>query len=184
MIFTETKFKGVYVIEIEKFEDNRGFFSRLWCQKEFSERGLNTNFLQGNLAHNHKKATIRGLHYQTEPYQEVKLVRCTRGALYDVIIDLRPESETYLQWFAITLSDDDYKQLYIPEGFAHGYQTLTDNVEMRYGVTQFYAPEAERGIRWDDPLFKINWPYKENLIISAKDRNWPNFVPQLTSEKK
>ncbi len=184
MIFTETKFKGVYIIEIEKIEDERGFFSRLWCQREFSQRGLNANFVQGNLAYNHKKATVRGMHYQTPPYQEVKLIRCTKGSLYDVIIDLRPNSETYLQWFSIILSDSDYKQLYIPEGFAHGYQTLTDNVEMRYGVTQFYTPEAERGIRWNDPLFKIDWPYKDNIIISEKDKNWPDFAPQMIGERK
>jgi dTDP-4-dehydrorhamnose 3,5-epimerase len=174
MIFTETKLKNAFVIEIQKFEDNRGFFGRTFCQKEFEKFGLNTDVRQANVSFNLKKGTLRGMHYQADPYGEVKLVRCTRGAIYDVIIDVRPESATYKQWVGVELRADNYTMLYVPEGFAHGFQTLEDNTEVIYQVTQFYTPGSERGIRYDDPAFSIVWPV-EVQVISDKDRNWPDY---------
>jgi len=174
MIFTETKLKNAFVIEIQKFEDNRGFFGRTFCQNEFEKFGLNTNVRQANVSFNLKKGTLRGMHYQADPYGEVKLVRCTRGAIYDVIIDVRPDSATYKQWFGVELRADNYMMLYVPEGFAHGFQTLEDNTEVIYQVSQFYTPGSERGIRYDDPAFSIVWSV-EVQVISDKDRNWPDY---------
>lgn len=175
MIFTETKLRGAYIIEIERLGDERGFFARAWCQKEFEARGLKANWVQANLAFSEKRGTLRGLHYQIAPYEEAKLMRCIRGAIYDVIVDLRPESRTYKQWFSVELTADNHKMLYVPEGFAHGYQTLVDNSETYYPVSQFYSPGFERGVRWDDPAFGIEWPYVEDMIISDKDRSWSDF---------
>ncbi len=174
MIFTETKIKNAFVITLEKIEDFRGFFARAWCQNEFIKHGLNPNFVQCNIAFTKKKGTIRGMHYQAQPHTEAKLIRCIRGRVYDVMVDLRAESETYKQSFAIELSENEYKKIYIPEGCAHGYQSLTDNTELFYTVSQFYTPEAERGIRWDDPQFNINWPIG-NPLLSEKDKNWKNY---------
>ncbi|MCK4826502.1 dTDP-4-dehydrorhamnose 3,5-epimerase, partial [bacterium] len=153
MIFTETQLRGAYIIEIEKLKDNRGFFARTWCQKEFEEHGLTPRVVQANVSSNKKKGTLRGMHYQIAPYEETKLVRCTRGAIYDVIIDLRPASPTYTQWVGVELTADNYKMLYVPENFAHGFQTLEDNTEVTYQVSQFYTPGSESGIRWGDPAF-------------------------------
>ncbi len=175
MIFKETKLKGAFVIEIEKREDERGFFARIWCQQEFAEHGLNFSLAQANIGFSRKKGTLRGLHYQVAPHQEAKLVRCTAGAIYDVMIDLRPASLTYQQWFGIELTADNHRMLYVPEGFAHGYQTLADDTEVFYPVSQFYAPGAERGVRYNDPTFEIEWPL-EVQVISEKDKNWPNYI--------
>ena len=174
MIFTETKLKGAFLIEVQKFEDDRGFFGRTFCQKEFQKNGLNPNVSQANVSCNKKKGTLRGMHYQAAPYEEIKLVRCTRGAICDVIIDVRPESPTFMQWTYAELRADNYLMLYVPEGFAHGFQTLEDDTEVIYQVSQFYTPGSERGIRYDDPVFKIAWPLAVQ-VISEKDRNWPDY---------
>jgi len=177
MIFRETKLAGAFIIELEKLEDERGFFARAWCQREFEAQGLVSRFVQCNVSYNKKKGTLRGMHYQVAPYEEVKLVRCTRGAIYDVIIDLRPDSPTYTQWLGVELTADNYRMLYVPEGCAHGYQTLTDNAEVFYQVSQFYAPQCERGVRWNDPAFNIQWPIDHPIILSEKDQRWPDFKP-------
>jgi dTDP-4-dehydrorhamnose 3,5-epimerase len=176
MLFTATKLPGAYVIELQKIEDNRGFFARAWCQREFAAHGLNSNAGQCNISFNPKKGTLRGMHYQVAPYAEAKLIRCIQGAIYDVIIDLRPVSPTYMQWIGIELTADNRKMLYIPEDFAHGYQTLCDNTEVFYQVSQFYQPGAERGVRWNDPAFGIVWPETEHRLLSIKDQNWQRFV--------
>ena len=173
MKFTETKLKGAYVIEVEPIADERGFFARSWCQKEFAEHGLNPNLVQCNISFNLKKGTLRGMHYQAKPHEEVKLVRCTMGAVYDVIIDLRSESPTFKQWVGVELTADNRKMLYIPEGMAHGFQTLVDNTEVFYQMSEFYHSESATGLRWDDPEFKIEWLIKQDLVISEKDKFYP-----------
>ncbi|WP_187262362.1 dTDP-4-dehydrorhamnose 3,5-epimerase [Pontibacter beigongshangensis] len=178
MIFTETKLKGAYIVDIKRIEDERGFFGRAWCQKEFEEMGLSANVVQTNLSSNKKKGTLRGMHFQVTPFAESKLVRCTRGALYDVIIDLRQNSPTYMQWLGVELTADSFRMLYVPENFAHGFLTLEDDTDITYQVTQFYAPGAERGIRFNDPAFNIQWPI-EPQIISEKDKAHANFVHEL-----
>jgi dTDP-4-dehydrorhamnose 3,5-epimerase len=178
MIFKETKLKGAFVVEMESIRDNRGFFARAWCQREFEARGLITGFVQANLTFSPQKGTLRGLHYQIAPHQEIKLVRCTRGAIYDVIIDLRPESPTCRHWLGTELTADNHAMTYIPGGFAHGYQILMDDTEVFYQVAQFYAPEYERGIRWNDPAFGIEWPIASPLILSEKDKRWPDYTLQ------
>lgn len=177
MIFKETKLQGVFIIEIEKRQDDRGFFARAWCKKEFEAHGLNVHLVQANLAFSQKKGTLRGMHYQMSPYEEAKLVRCIKGAIFDVAIDLRPDSSTYKEWVAVELTEDNHKTFYIPENFAHGYQTLTDNTELFYQVSQFYSPKYECGVRWNDPVFGIEWPETDNLMISEKDKNWPDYLP-------
>jgi len=176
MKFSESQLKGAFIIEPEKMEDHRGFFARMWCQNEFKAHGLNPNFVQINLSFNKYRGIIRGLHYQTTPYEEAKLFRCTRGAMYDVIIDLRPESPTYLKWAGFELTADNRKMLYVPENFANGYQALSDNTEVFYLVSQFYSPDSEKGIRYNDPAFNIEWPEKDDLVISEKDKCWPDYV--------
>jgi dTDP-4-dehydrorhamnose 3,5-epimerase len=173
--FTETKLKGAFVVEIEKLSDARGFFARSWCRKEFEAHGLTSGIVQANVSYNHKKGTLRGMHYQIAPYQESKLIRCTRGAIYDVIIDLRSDAPTYKQWTGVELTADNYTMLFVPEDFAHGFQTLTDETEITYQVSQFYTPGSEKGIRFDDPAFDIEWPL-EVTKISDKDRTWTDFV--------
>ena len=173
MKFIETKLKGAYVIEIEPISDNRGFFARSWCQQEFSDRGLNSNLVQCNISFNTKKGTLRGMHYQAKPHEEAKLVRCTRGTIYDVIIDIRDDSSTFKQWFAVELGADNRKMLYIPEGFAHGFLTLEDNTEIFYQMSDFYHLDTSKGIRWDDPAFAIQWHVTDQPIISAKDLSYP-----------
>jgi dTDP-4-dehydrorhamnose 3,5-epimerase len=176
MNFIDTAVKDAFIIDIEKKEDERGFFARTWCKKEFEVHGLQEDLVQANLSFNKRKGTLRGLHYQLSPYEESKLVRCIKGAIYDVIIDLRSQSPTFRQWIGVELTEDNYRMLYIPEGFAHGYQTLQDNSEVVYHVSQYYVPNAEKGIRWDDPSFEINWPITKELTISSKDQQWPNYV--------
>ncbi|HIE01039.1 MAG TPA: dTDP-4-dehydrorhamnose 3,5-epimerase [Thiotrichaceae bacterium] len=175
MKFIETELKGAYLIELEPIEDERGFFARSWCQKEFIEHNLNPNLVQCNLSFNHKRCTLRGMHYQEKPHEEAKLIRCTRGAIYDVIIDLRQQSLTFKQWVAVELTAENRKMLYVPEGMAHGFQTLQDNTDVFYQMSQFYHPECARGLRWDDPAFQIDWPEKKP-IISVKDSQYLNFT--------
>ncbi len=171
MKFIETRLKGVYIIEPERLEDERGFFARTFCRKEFEAYGLNPGVVQCSISHNKHKGTIRGMHYQIAPMAETKLVRCTKGAIYDVIIDLRSGSPTYCQSLAEELDADNSRMVYIPEGFAHGFQTLEDNTEVFYQMSEFYSPEHARGVRWDDPAFGIGWPISIP-IISEKDRNY------------
>lgn len=175
MIFTETHLKGAFVVEIEKHEDVRGFFTRVFCQEEFAEHGLNTAVAQCNISHNIKKGTIRGMHYQSAPYQEAKFIRCIQGSLYDVIVDLRPLSPTYCQWFGVELSAANYKALYVPEDFAHGFQTLEDNTNIMYQVSQFYHPESAQGVRWNDTAFNIEWPLPVAVIMD-RDDSYPDFI--------
>ncbi len=174
MKFTEMGLNGAYVIEIEKLTDERGFFARSYCRNEFEAQGLTPELVQANVSFNIKKGTLRGMHYQISPYEETKLVRCTRGAIFDAIIDLRPESPTYKKWFGVELTADNYKMLYVPEKFGHGFQTLLDNTEVTYQVSQFYTPGAEKGIRWNDPAIGIDWPIPVT-VMSAKDKNWPEY---------
>jgi dTDP-4-dehydrorhamnose 3,5-epimerase len=174
MIFTPTSLPGAYLIDLKKLEDERGFFARGYCFEELKAHGLVPQVVQSNVSFNWKKATLRGMHYQVLPYAETKLVRCTRGAIYDVIIDLRPESKTFRQWIGVELTEENYRMLYVPERFAHGFQTLADRTEVTYHVSAFYTPQAEQGIRYNDPAFNIRWPL-EIEVISHKDRNWPDF---------
>jgi len=168
MIFTETKLKGVYVIAPELIEDERGFFARLWTPEEFEERGLNPRLVQSNISYNRRKGTVRGMHFQVKPHEEAKLVRCTRGSLYDVALDIRPDSPTYLQWEAVELTAENRLMFYVPEGFAHGYQTLEDDTEVFYQMSELYHPESARGLRWDDPKLGIRWPLPVS-VISRRD---------------
>ncbi len=174
MIFSETKLSGVYVIEIEKIEDERGFFSRIWDKDEFSKVGLGTEFVQTSISSNKRKGTIRGMHYQTKPYEEDKIVRCVKGEIFDVVVDLRPDSKTFKEWFSIKLSSDNYKMLYVPKGFAHGFQTLEDNTEVFYQISEYYNSKHAKGVKWDDDTFQIKWPLKAT-VISQKDSSNPIF---------
>jgi dTDP-4-dehydrorhamnose 3,5-epimerase len=174
MLFTETPLEGAFLIELELMEDQRGFFARTFCAREFSEHGLEPVTAQANLSFNYSKGTLRGMHYQLAPAEEAKLVRCTSGAIYDVIVDLRPESGSYLSHFGVELSADNRRALYVPEMFAHGYQTLADDTEVTYQVSEFYAPGHEQGLLHDDPALGIEWPLPVS-VISEKDRSWPPF---------
>jgi len=174
MKFTETNLKGSYLIDIEKKGDNRGFFARAFCQNEFKEYGLNPTIVQGNIAFSKKKGTLRGMHFQYPPAAETKLVRCTRGKILDTIIDLRPESDTFLEHFSVELSEDNYRAIYVPERFAHGYQVLEDNTETSYQVGEFYTPSTEGGLSYDDPQFNLSWPI-EVTELSEKDSQWEPF---------
>ncbi len=174
MKFIETPLKDSYIIEIEPIADERGFFARTWCENEFKKRGLNPKIVQCNISFNNKKGTLRGMHYQAKPHEEAKLVRCTRGSIYDVIIDLREDSSSYKQWFGIELNQENNKMLYIPEGFAHGFQTLENNSEVFYQMSNFYYPESSKGVSYKDPCLKISWPL-EITLISEKDRLFPNI---------
>jgi len=174
MIFTETVLKGAYIIDVEKIVDDRGFFGRLWCEEQLKAHNLNTKIVQSNVSLSKKRGTLRGMHFQKQPYQETKLVRCTKGAVYDVIIDLRPKSLTFKKWFGVELTENNHRMIYVPENFAHGFLTLQDNSEVYYLVTQFYNKEAESGLRYNDPAFNIFWPDKINEI-SDKDSKHLNF---------
>ncbi|HSK80867.1 MAG TPA: dTDP-4-dehydrorhamnose 3,5-epimerase [Thermoanaerobaculia bacterium] len=174
MIFRETPLPGVWVLTPERFEDERGFFARTFCRRDFEARGLDPDIAQCSVSYNHRRGTLRGLHFQIAPHEEVKLVRVTRGAVWDVIVDLRPDSPTFRQHFGVVLSADEGNQLYIPKGMAHGFQTLADATEVFYQISAFYAPEAARGYRWDDPAFAIPWP-EPVTVMSEKDRNLPLF---------
>lgn len=174
MRFTETILKGAFIIELEPRIDERGMFARAFCKREFQEHGLKAEIVQGNFSQNNKKGTLRGMHYQLAPFAEVKIIRCVRGKVRDVIIDIRPHSPTFLRWHAVDLDAEIGNTLYVPEGFAHGYQSLVDDTEVMYLVTQYYAPDYERGIRWNDPLFRIEWPIP-NPILSPRDASHPDF---------
>lgn len=175
MIFTETRLAGAYTIDVEPIEDERGFFARSWCKQELAEHGLNTAVAQASIAFNEARGTLRGMHWQVAPHAEVKLVRCIRGAIYDVIVDLRPGSDTFGEWIAVELSAENRRSLYVPEGFAHGYQTLAPRTEVWYQMSTPYAPETARGFRWDDERFGIEWPPARRRVISERDRGWPVF---------
>ena len=174
MKFTETTVQGCFIIEPDRFDDDRGFFSKIWEKEELAARGLSTEFAQFNLAYNHKAATLRGMHLQAAPNEEVKLVRCTRGKVYDVIIDLRRSSPSYLKWSGVELTEDNYRTYYVPKGCAHGYVTLTDRAEVTYNVSTAYAPQSAGGVRWSDPAFGILWPIQPT-IINARDNTYPDY---------
>lgn len=178
MHFSETSLPGAFVIELERFEDERGFFARTWCRREFERHGLTPRMVQANVSFSKEHGTLRGMHYQTAPHEEAKLVRCTRGAIHDVIVDVRPESPTFKEWFGVDLTAGNYRMLYVPEGFAHGFITLEDATEVTYQVSAFYAPEYERGIRYDDPAIGIAWP-RPVRVISDKDQRWPDVRDQV-----
>jgi dTDP-4-dehydrorhamnose 3,5-epimerase len=177
MIFTETHLKGAFVVDIERHEDSRGFFARGFCQHEFAEHGLKPVIAQANIAFNRRKGTLRGMHFQLPPSAETKFVRCTRGAILDIIVDLRPESSTYLQHVSVELSEDNCRALYVPERFAHGYQVLRDNTETSYLVGEFYTPGSEGGLLYDDPRLALSWPLPIT-IMSDKDRAWRRLEQQ------
>jgi dTDP-4-dehydrorhamnose 3,5-epimerase len=175
MIFTPTPLTGAYVVEMEPRADERGFFARIWCRREFEEHGLDGELVQSSISLSKSAGTLRGLHYQATPFEETKLVRCTRGSIFDVIVDLRPESRTFTRHVAVRLSSANRRMLYIPKGFAHGFQTLEHDTEVMYQMSEFYQPEAARGVRWDDPAFAIDWPDAANRIMNERDRSYPDF---------
>jgi len=175
MNFIKTGIDGLYVVELIKIGDKRGFFARAWCETEFADKNLTSRMVQANTSYSKNKGTLRGLHYQVIPHEEAKLMRCIKGAIFDVAVDLRPDSKTYKKWFGIELTESNRRMLFIPEGFAHGYQTLVDDTETFYMSSAFYASEAERGLRWNDPAIAIKWPITENLNITDKDRNWSDI---------
>lgn len=174
----ETGFDGLYVLELDLKRDERGYFARTYCQETFTSFGLETHFPQSGTAWNGKAGTVRGMHFQRLPFGEVKLIRCTRGAILDVVIDLRPQSKTYLQSYSIELDANNGKQLYVPPCFAHGYQTLTDDTEVLYLMSTVYIPDAATGVRWDDPSFNITWP-RDITVISGRDKEWPLIGPDF-----
>jgi len=174
MKFQGTSISGVFEIRPEPANDERGFFARTWCREEFRSHGLNAEIVQCSISYNRKKRTLRGLHHQAAPYQEVKLVRCTQGAIYDVVLDLRPDSPTFKHWIAATLSSADRNMFYIPEGCAHGFLTLEDHTEVFYQMSQAYHADSARGVRWNDPAFRIEWPGTVE-VISDRDRKYPDF---------
>jgi dTDP-4-dehydrorhamnose 3,5-epimerase len=176
VIFTETVLPGAFVIDPEPAEDARGLFARTWCEREYAVRGLVTRISQCSTSFNKRKGTLRGLHYQLPPAVETKIVRCTRGALYDVIVDLRPDSPTFLRHVATVLTADNRRMVYVPAGLAHGFQTLDDGTEVFYQISEFFAAEHARGVRWDDPIFGISWPVDEVTILE-RDRRYPDFSP-------
>lgn len=175
MVFTETKLKGAYLIELETKTDERGFVARAWCQKEFQAHDLVSHFVQCNVSWNKIKGTLRGMHRQVAPHEESKLIRCTRGAIYDVMLDLRRDSPTFGKWQGFELTEENHKSLFVPGGFAVGLQTLKNHSEVVYLVSEFYTPGAEEGVRYNDPAFGIEWPLQVN-IISEKDRSWPDYT--------
>jgi len=176
MRFTPLNLSGAYIIELEPIIDERGFFARTFCEEELSNRGLISHFVQCNIAWSKAKGTLRGMHYQVPPHSEVKIVRCTGGSIYDVIIDLRPNSPTNCKWVAVELRPKDNKMLYVPGGLAHGYQTLESDTEVSYWMSDFYSSDTQRGVRWNDPAFAIDWPISD-IILSEEDRFHPDFVP-------
>ncbi|MGE0704972.1 MAG: dTDP-4-dehydrorhamnose 3,5-epimerase [Vicinamibacterales bacterium] len=173
--------QGAWLIDLSSVQDERGFFARVWCQREFEQHGLVADLVQMNLSHSGQRGTLRGLHYQVAPSEETKVISCIRGAIWDVIVDLRPSSSTYLRWIGVELTAGNRRQLYVPRGCAHGYQTLADETEVLYHASARYAPQAERGIRWNDPQFSIAWPIVEP-IVSAKDLKWSDFEPDPGGE--
>ncbi|MFA6321561.1 MAG: dTDP-4-dehydrorhamnose 3,5-epimerase [Candidatus Omnitrophota bacterium] len=178
MVFKETGLRGAYIIEIEQNKDERGFFARAFCQKEFTAHGLEAVIKQSNISYSKNKGTLRGMHYQSAPFEETKLVSCIKGKVYDVIIDLRKNSDTYCKWYSVELSEEDHKMLYVPKGFAHGFQTLKDNSVFFYQMFESYHPEYAMGVRWNDPLFSIEWP-SAIRTISLKDKTHPLFKKDI-----
>jgi dTDP-4-dehydrorhamnose 3,5-epimerase len=174
MIFQETELPGVFKIAIEPRLDERGFFARTWCQNEFEAHKLDTSLVQCNISFNTRRGTLRGMHYQAEPYDENKLIRCTRGAVYDVVIDLRRSSPTFKKWIAVVLTEENRDMVYVPTGCAHGFLTLEDRTEVFYQMSEFYNAESARGVRWNDSAFQITWPEKTE-VISDRDRAYPDF---------
>jgi dTDP-4-dehydrorhamnose 3,5-epimerase len=174
MIFTETPLPGAFLVDPERFTDERGFFARTYCRREFEERGLNPRIAQANLSYNPTRGTLRGMHFQRPPFSEAKLIRCTRGAVHDVIIDLRPDSRTRRKHFGVVLDAENRRMLYVPEGFAHGFLTLQDATEVAYQISEFYSQEHGAGVRWNDPAFGIEWP-EEVRVIAARDQTYPDY---------
>ena len=174
MIFIESKLSGVFEIHIEPKRDERGFFARTWCQRDFEAHALNPRLVQCSVSFNMRKGTLRGLHYQIAPHEETKLVRCTRGAIHDVVLDLRPQSPTFRDWIAVVLTAENRNMVYVPEGCAHGFLTLENETEVFYQMSEFYNAESARGVRWDDPAFQIAWP-EQVRVISERDRTYANF---------
>ena len=183
MTFKESRLKGAYEIDLELLSDERGSFGRSYCWNEFEAHGINPRVVQCNVSYNRKRGTLRGMHYQVSPHDEAKLIRCVRGALYDVIVDLRPQSPTFREWVAVELRakpGSPSRMVYVPEGFAHGFQTLEDDTEVFYQMSEFYAPHAASGFRWNDPAFGVEWP-EIIRAMSDRDRNYPDFA--VTSPK-
>ena len=178
MKFTETALKGAFIIDLERREDARGFFARTYCEREFAQHGLPTRMVQTNMSLTKQTGTLRGMHFQLAPHAEDKLVRCMRGAIWDAIVDIRPESPTYCQWIGVELTEENGRMLLVPKGFAHGFLTLSDDAVVTYQVSEFYTPSAEKGARHDDPAFGIKWP-TDVLDMSDKDRQWPDFSKQV-----
>jgi dTDP-4-dehydrorhamnose 3,5-epimerase len=174
MKFHETKISGMFEIHVEPKSDDRGFFARVWCRKEFEDHGLNPQLVQSSTSFNTQEGTLRGMHYQEAPFPETKVVRCTQGGIYDVVLDLRPQSATFKEWVAVVLTADKRNMVYVPEGCAHGFLTLNDATEVLYQMSEFFHPESSRGVRWDDPAFGIAWPEKVG-VISERDRTYPDF---------
>ena len=175
MKFISTELEGAYIIDVEPIIDERGFFGRSWCADELKAQGLAHNLMQCSISFNEKRGTLRGMHYQTAPFEETKIVRCTSGSIYDVILDLRPESVTFKDWISVELSAENRRMIYVPAGFAHGFQSLVDNTEVFYMVSEIYRPEFSRSVRWNDPRFAIDWPEAERRIISSRDSGHPDF---------
>lgn len=175
MIVTETKLKGAFIIDVERLEDQRGFFARSWSQPEMRAHGVGVSFVESNISFNRKKGTLRGMHFQSAPRAQAKLVRCTMGAIYDVAIDLRPASPTFRQWVGVELTAENRRQFFIPEGFAHGFQTIEENTELFYQVSDYYTPELSGGVRWNDPAFAVEWPHAARTIV-ARDEQYPDFA--------
>jgi dTDP-4-dehydrorhamnose 3,5-epimerase len=177
MIFTPTPLKEAFIIDVERREDERGYLARVFCESEFNQHGLETRFVQASTIFTARRDTLRGLHYQEAPHREVKLVRCTRGAAHVVIIDLRADSPTHLEWMGVELSPVNGRLLYVPEGYAQGYQTLVDDTEVAYQMSHEYVPPAARGVRWNDPVLGIEWPPAEQRLVSERDQRWPDYQP-------
>jgi dTDP-4-dehydrorhamnose 3,5-epimerase len=174
MFFTQTRVKGAFLVDLDRIEDERGFFARSWCRREFEAYGLNPCVNQCNVSRNRVAGTLRGIHFQTHPHEEAKLVRCTKGAIYDVVVDLRKGSETFLQHDGFVLTDNNHRALYVPEGCGHGFLTLADDTEVFYQMSQFYEPTAGRGLRWNDPMLEIPWP-RPVRMVSERDRTYPDL---------
>jgi dTDP-4-dehydrorhamnose 3,5-epimerase len=183
MVFTETPLTGAFVIEPSPIVDERGYFARVWCSREFGAHGLEPRLAQSSISFNARAGTLRGMHYQAPPFEETKLVRCVAGAILDVIIDLRADSPTRTRHFSVLLTAKNRKMLYVPRGFAHGYQTLEDRTEVEYQISEFYDPASARGVRWDDPAFRIAWPATENRIISARDAAYPDYTAPMPNRE-
>jgi dTDP-4-dehydrorhamnose 3,5-epimerase len=177
MLFTETKIAGAWILDAQRIGDERGFFARTWCHDELAGKGLRAELAQCSVSYNARRGTLRGMHFQSAPCMETKIVSCLRGSIYDVLLDLRRDSPTYCQWLAVELTHDSFRAVYIPEGVAHGFQTLTDDAIVSYQISEIHSPDHARGVRWDDPAFNIEWPEARERILSPRDRLYPEYVP-------